>query len=154
MTIRPLKTSDLPALARLYRQFWGETSCLKRMTSAFERLAENPDYIFLAADAGDGIAGAVTGIVCHELYGQCRPFMVVEDVIVDRDHRRRGIASDLMRTVERTAIARGCSHIIFVTEAGRTDAHRFYQSLGYRADTHKGFKKRLEPPHPETPVDA
>jgi predicted N-acetyltransferase YhbS len=90
----------------------------------------------------------VTGIVCHELYGQCRPFMVVEDVIVDRDHRRRGIASDLMRTVERTAIARGCSHIIFVTEARRTDAHRFYQSLGYRADTHKGFKKRLEPPHP------
>jgi hypothetical protein len=34
------------------------------------------------------------GILCEELYGQCRPFMAVEDVIVDQAHRRRGIGRD------------------------------------------------------------
>jgi prepilin-type N-terminal cleavage/methylation domain-containing protein len=33
-----------------------------------------------------------------------------------------------------------------VTESERTDAQRFYESLGYEPDTYKGFKKRLREP--------
>jgi len=83
------------------------------------------------------------GIVCEELYGECRPFMVVEDVIVDQNHRRQGIGSLLMRELERRAIVRDCAYIIFVTEQDRTTAHAFYASLGYSPDKYRGFKKRL-----------
>ena len=36
------------------------------------------------------------------------------------------------------------NYIIFVTESERTDALRFYESLGYKSDAYKGFKKRLK----------
>ena len=66
--------------------------------------------------------GSVMGIVCEELYGECQPFMVVEDVVVDRDHRRQGVGRALMMDLERRATERGCSYIIFVTEEDRTGA--------------------------------
>ena len=87
------------------------------------------------------------GIVCEELYGECLPFMVVEDVIVDADRRREGIGSALMCELERRAVESNCGYIIFVTESERTDAHRFYESLGYKPDAYRGFEKRLRTPN-------
>ena len=69
--------------------------------------------------------------------------MVIEDVVVDKNHRRAGIGTALMLKLESIAKERNCSYIIFVTESDRVEAHRFYQSLGYKLDEHKGFKKRL-----------
>jgi ribosomal protein S18 acetylase RimI-like enzyme len=143
MKIRRLKEEDLPALARLYVQFWNEESSLGRMEETFARLKEDPDYIFLVADVEDEIAGSLMGIICEELYRECRPFMVIEDVIVDREFREQGIGSALMREIEAYAVSRNCNYIIFVSERERTDAVPFYRSLGYAPDSYRGFKKRL-----------
>ena len=83
------------------------------------------------------------GIVCEELYGDCKPFMVIEDVVVQKDHRRSGIGSALMGALERCAVERNCNYIIFVTESERKEAHRFYESLGYNSHAYQGFKKYL-----------
>ena len=138
-----LTEGDLEALAGLYKQFWGDESSLEKMRATFRRLVANPNYVFLGAKQEGRLVGSVMGIVCEELYGECKPFMVVEDVIVDKSHRRAGIGSVLMRELETCAVERGCGYIIFVTEADRIDAHRFYESLGYQPDAYKGFKKRL-----------
>ncbi len=138
-----LTEGDLQSLAGLYKQFWNEDSDIVKMRGTFRRLAGNRDYIFLGAKRDGQLVGTVMGIVCEELYGQCRPFMVVEDVVVDREHRRRGVGSLLMRELERRAEDRGCSYIIFVTEQDRTTAHQFYGSLGYDLDGYRGFKRRI-----------
>ena len=67
-------------------------------------------------------------------------------VIVDAEWRRKGIGSALMCELEKQAVGSGCGYIIFVTEVERTDAQRFYESLGYRPDAYRGFKKRLRKP--------
>ena len=144
MAIRKLIEDDLASLAVLYQQFWGEVSSLEKMRATFQRLKGNPNYIFLVAERQNRLVGSVMGIICEELYGDCKPFIVVEDVIVDKHHRRLGIASSLMRELERYASESNCNYIIFVTESERTEAHRFYESLGYKSDAYKGFKKRLK----------
>lgn len=154
MEIRKLIEDDLVRLAVLYKQFWGEESSLERMRATFQRLKRNPNYILLVADQQNNLVGSVMGIICEELYSDCKPFMVVEDVIVDRDQRRLGIASSLMRELERYAAKHNCSYIIFVTESERTEAHRFYESLGYKSDAYKGFKKRLKKSQQVGSVDS
>jgi GNAT superfamily N-acetyltransferase len=144
VNIRKLAEDDLAALALLYKQFWGEESSLQKMRSVFQRLSRNPGYIFLVAETEHRVVGSVMGIVCEELYGECKPFMVVEDMIVDQHHRRLGIATLLMEQLEKHACDNRCAYIIFVTESNRADAHQFYQSAGYTVDAYKGFKKRLE----------
>jgi ribosomal protein S18 acetylase RimI-like enzyme len=84
------------------------------------------------------------GIICEELYGDCKPFMIIEDLIVDKNRRRNSTGSALMRELEKHAVDSNCCQIIFVTESDRTDAHHFYKSLGYEFEPYKGFKKRIK----------
>lgn len=134
---------DLPALAALYRQFWGEESSLQTMRATFRRLRKDSRYLFLGVRVNGELVASALGVICEELYGKCRPFMVVEDVIVDINCRRRGFGAALMRELERRASERHCCTVLLVTERKRADACRFYRSLGYSAATHCGFKKRL-----------
>ena len=143
MKIERLTEYDLTPLAELFLQFWGEKSSTEKMRSTFSRLATNPAYILLAAKQNDRLVGFAMGIICEELYGDCKPFMLIEDLIVDKNHRRKGVGSALMRELEKYAIDHDCCQIIFVTEADRTEAHRFYKSLGYEFELYKGFKKRM-----------
>jgi GNAT superfamily N-acetyltransferase len=135
-----LQTKDLGALAGLFRQFWGESSAVEKMAVMLERLSDDPDYLLLAAKQDDVLVGFSMGIVCHTLYGDCRPFVVIEDFIVDREHRRKGIGTALMSAAERHAIRRSCTQLILVTEDERKDAHRFSAARGCSPATHRGFK--------------
>lgn len=47
-----------------------------------------------------------------------------------------------MEWAEREARTRGCTILQLTSDAARTDAHRFYERLGFRP-THVGFKKDL-----------
>jgi ribosomal protein S18 acetylase RimI-like enzyme len=144
MKVTALAEQDLPDLARLYRQFRGEQSLLEDMRKTFRRLQKNPDYTLLGVREGGRLVGSVMGIRCEELYGHCRPFMVVEDMIVDRAHRRRGIGSELMRAIEQEAVRHDCSYIMLVTDATRRQALGFYERLGYHPDRYRACKKYLE----------
>jgi len=138
-----LTEADLPALAGLYKQFWGEDYCLEKMRETFRRLKGRPDYIFLAAKDDRGLVGSVLGIVCEELYGQYVPFMVVEDVIVDYEHRKSGIGAALLQYIEEHARNQNCSYIMLITDKDRVGSQMFYKSLGYKTDEYCAFKKHL-----------
>lgn len=143
MQIRTMIDTDLPELSLLYEQFWGEKSSLDKMKDMFNKLRANNDYILLSAIQDNKVVGSAMGVVCHELYGECRPFMVIEDFIVDNNVRRKGIGTGLMKELENRARDHNCCNILLVTESNRTDAQSFYESTGFKADTHRGYKKSL-----------
>lgn len=144
MKIERLNEDDLSPLSEIFQQFWGEKSSLEKMKTTFSRLITNSAYVLLAAKQNNQLIGFAMGVICEELYGDCKPFMVVEDLIVDKHRRRKGAGSALMRELEKYATGHDCCQIIFVTEADRRDAHRFYNSLGYEFEPYKGFKKRIK----------
>ncbi|AET67786.1 putative acetyltransferase [Desulfosporosinus orientis DSM 765] len=142
MIVRQMISQDIPQLARLYEQFWGEESCLETMRSKFEKLEKAGSHILLSAFEDNQLIGSVMGVICEELYGDCKSFLVLENMIVDKGFRNRGVGSALIKELERRA-AENCSQIILVTESNRIDACKFYESAGYTGGTHQGFKKKL-----------
>ena len=66
----------------------------------------------------------------------------IEGVRVARDLRGQGAGAVLIADAEARARAAGCGLMQFTTNAARTDAHRFYDRMGY-APSHIGYKKRL-----------
>ncbi|WP_273502515.1 GNAT family N-acetyltransferase [Paracoccus sphaerophysae] len=66
----------------------------------------------------------------------------VEGVRVAADLRGRGLGAALMADAEARARTAGGQLIQLVTNATRTDAHRFYARLGF-TPSHIGFKKPL-----------
>jgi GNAT superfamily N-acetyltransferase len=144
MEVIALTEQDLPDLAQLYRQFRGEQSSLVDMRKTLRRLQRNRNYTLLGVREGGHLVGSAMGILCRELYGRCRSFMVAEDVIVDRMHRRRGVGTALMQAIEQEAVRNHCSYIMLVTDADRLQALDFYEHLGYHPDRYRACKKYLD----------
>ena len=143
MIIRDLKIEDIGSLSKLYYQFWNEDSDIQKMKVKFNELRHNDAYIFLCAVENERLVGSVMGVVCEELYGDCAPFLVVEDMIVDSGCRKKGIGKMLFAQLEKRAKTKGCTQIILVTETGRKDACGFYESIGFHPTANKGYKKKI-----------
>ena len=67
----------------------------------------------------------------------------VESVRVASHLRGQGIGVAMFADVEVRARAAGCSLIQLTMNSTRTNAHRFYESLGFQP-THTGFKRVLD----------
>ncbi len=136
--------NDLKPLAKLYKQFWNEDSNIEKMKIKYKELENNPNYIFLCAIIYKIVVGSVMGIVCEELYGECRPYMLMEDLVVDKEYGRMGIGKSLMNELEKIAKERDCYQMLFITDTDRRNAVSFYESLGFDSKTHIGFKRPIK----------
>jgi len=142
MRVADITVEQLPALAGLYETLSRLPQDTAHMAAVFSRMEASPDYHLLGAVSGEGeLVGALMGVVCLDVVGPCRPFMVVENVIVAARHRRRGVGRRLLAEIERRARARDCFYLMLVSGPGREDAQAFYTAGGYFKSA--GFKKRL-----------
>lgn len=143
MEIRNIEIGDMKSLSKLYYQFWEEESDIEKMERKFCELQNNKSYIFLCAVEKNRLIGSVMGVVCDELYGKCMPFLVVENMIVDSEYRRKGVGKLLFQELEKQAIDKGCVQVILVTDEARKYACGFYESIGFHPTNNKGYKKKL-----------
>lgn len=142
MIIRKLEKDDLSQLAKLYQQFWGDRSNIVEMEKQFDLIQAENNHIILVCEVDGKVVGSVMGVVCRELYGDCRPFLVIENMIVDKPYRRNGVAHQLLYELEKLAEQRNCTQMILVTEKERFDACKFYEKYGFSKNT-TGYKKKV-----------
>jgi GNAT superfamily N-acetyltransferase len=140
---RPIVANDLPNLNKLYDELIGRPTNYSLMTDVYDTIKDNPNYIILGVFNEDDLVGSLMGIVCYDLVGECRPFMVLENVIVTDRARRQGIGKKLMLEIESIARARGCYYMIFVSGGQRAEAHEFYESLGFKEEKVEGYRKHF-----------
>jgi ribosomal protein S18 acetylase RimI-like enzyme len=123
--IRRIKESDLHEVAELYSLFWNEKTNLSRMRDKFREISTNPHYIFLVAEMNGSVVGTIQGIVCEELYGECYPFLVMENFVVADNFRGKGIGRKLLTELEKIGKEKCCTQILFITETERKDTINF-----------------------------
>lgn len=143
VNIREAAETDLPALVALYNQLGGagEAITLQRADSLFSRLREYPDYrVYVAEEAGQ-LVGTFLLLIYDALGYRARPAGLVEDVVVDQRFRGRGIGGDMMRFAMERCRQAGCYKLVLSSNLNREDAHRFYESLGFRKH---GFSFEVE----------
>lgn len=141
--ITPINEQDFRPLSELYQQLIPNEVSLSKMKEVFDRNRDNPNHIVLAAKIDGKLVGSLLAIICEMLFGQCKSFMVVEDVIVDKSVRGKGIGKALMKYIEQQAKLKSCSYIMLITDSDRVGSQNFYKSLGYKTDEYCAFKKHL-----------
>lgn len=142
-TLQIATVDDLQSLAQLYEELSGEETDSCKMKENFKFMESNPNYIILTAKEDNLVVGSVMGIICLDLVHKCKPFMVIENVIVKSIWRGRGIGKMLMEEMEKIGRMRDCYYTMLVSGGQRTAAHQFYRTIGYDKDLVQGFKKYL-----------
>jgi GNAT superfamily N-acetyltransferase len=150
IAIRPAVRDDLPRIIELLQQLSmdGERRedlgppLPQRYYDAFELIERDPDNAVYVAERDGTIAGTFQLTVIQQLRRIGVRVAEVESVVVDAALRGQGIGEAMMRFAVEEARRRGCGHVQLTSNAGRPDAHRFYERLGFER-THVGLRYQL-----------
>jgi len=149
LSIRRAQAGDLEAIIRLHEEdalgshgdVWTpETE--PAYHAAFAAIMGSADNALFVAEVEGRVVGTFQLTFIPNLTGRGALRVKVESVKVAARLRSRGIGAAMMAHAEEEARARGARLLELSSNKTRTDAHRFYERIGYER-SHEGFKKRL-----------
>lgn len=115
---------------------------LPAYVAAFHAIDADPNQLLVVAEASGEPVGCLQITFIAGLSRQGAMRGVIEAVRVRADLRGSGLGRRMVIWSIEQCRDRGCRMVQLTTDKTRTDAHRFYQSLGFTA-THEGMKLAL-----------
>lgn len=109
---------------------------------AFKAIDADPNQFLAVAERDGEVVGTMQLTYLPGLSRKGSTRSQIEAVRVRGTERGTGLGSKLMAWAVDQARQRGCSLVQLTSDAARTDAHRFYEQLGFTA-SHLGFKLTL-----------
>ncbi|MEU4925062.1 GNAT family N-acetyltransferase [Streptomyces yokosukanensis] len=110
--------------------------------AALERVDADPNQSLVVAVREDRVIGTLQLTIIPGLSHRGAVRALIEAVRIHADERGSGLGSQLIDWAIDASRQRGCLMVQLTSDKTRTDAHRFYERLGF-SPTHEGFKLRL-----------
>ncbi|MDF8354008.1 GNAT family N-acetyltransferase [Ensifer adhaerens] len=150
LLIRKAERKDLEAIVALFANDplggHGDTTdpeAFADYAAAFDRIeASTLQTLFVAVLEGQ-VVGTFQTALHTSLSGRGSSSLIVEAVQTRADMRGRGIGERMMRHAIGEAREKRAKKVRLTSNAVRTDAHRFYERLGF-ARSHFGFQLPLK----------
>ncbi|MFJ3822962.1 GNAT family N-acetyltransferase [Streptomyces nodosus] len=147
LEIRRATADDLPAIvAMLADDPLGaqreSPEDLAPYLSALERLNGDPNQHLVVAVREGRLVGTLQLTIIPGLSRKGATRSLIEAVRVHADERGSGLGTRLIEWAVDESRRQNCQLVQLTSDATRTDAHRFYERLGFEA-SHVGFKRPL-----------
>ncbi|MEU9208741.1 GNAT family N-acetyltransferase [Streptomyces sp. NPDC048415] len=110
--------------------------------AALERLSDDPNQHVVAAVREGRVVGTLQLTVIPGLSRKGATRSVIEGVRVHADERGSGLGTQLIEWAIDESRRQNCQLVQLTSDVTRTDAHRFYERLGFTA-SHVGYKLPL-----------
>jgi GNAT superfamily N-acetyltransferase len=158
LLVREATRADLPAIIRLLaadaiRVGGGSASVddypaddevlAPEYETAFAEITADPNVLLLVGSLGEEVVATCQVTFLRHLIYRGPLFAQVESVRTVSHLRGQGIGRTLMEWVIAEARRRGAMRVQLTSNLQRTEAHRFYERLGF-AGSHLGMKLNLE----------
>jgi GNAT superfamily N-acetyltransferase len=128
-SIRQAREQDDAEIARLAGQLGYPASADVIRRRLQRLLGSSSDIVFAAETSDGGLAGWIHGVLSQFLESDYR--LEIAGLVVDERFRCKGVGRDLVKRVEQWAVEHGVAQASVRCRATRSEAHRFYESLGY-----------------------
>ncbi|MEU0189709.1 GNAT family N-acetyltransferase [Streptomyces afghaniensis] len=110
--------------------------------TALERLGADPNQRLVVAVREGRVVGTLQLTIIPGLSRRGATRSIIEGVRIHADERGSGLGTQLIEWAIDESRDQGCQLVQLTSDKTRTDAHRFYERLGFTA-SHTGFKLPL-----------
>ncbi|MFJ5729205.1 GNAT family N-acetyltransferase [Streptomyces paradoxus] len=110
--------------------------------AALERLSADPNQRLVVAVRQGRVVGTLQLTTIPGLSRRGATRSIIEGVRIHADERGSGLGTQLIEWAIDASREQGCQLVQLTSDRTRTDAHRFYERLGFTA-SHTGFKLQL-----------
>jgi GNAT superfamily N-acetyltransferase len=132
--IRDAEAADIGGVLRVLAEAGidqGDSFTVEEARAHFARIRQWPNFRLLVAMEGGEIVGTYTLVILDKLGKRGTPAGVVEDVAVLPSCQGKGIGRAMMEHARAECRRAGCYKLALSSNLRRTDAHRFYDALGF-----------------------
>ncbi|MCT9076437.1 GNAT family N-acetyltransferase [Streptomyces fulvoviolaceus] len=147
LEMRPATPDDIPAIvAMLADDSLGSQrespDDLTPYLAALERLSSDPNQHVVVAAREGRVVGTLQLTIIPGLSRRGATRSIIEGVRIHADERGSGLGTRLIEWAIDESRRQNCQLVQLTSDNTRTDAHRFYERLGFTA-SHVGFKLPL-----------
>jgi|ERR1700724_3594736 ribosomal protein S18 acetylase RimI-like enzyme len=143
VAIRPAETADAAALAELMTQL-GYPTRTSEMEMRMETICADKNYATFVAVSEGQVCGMIGTRISYS-FEHNSPGGAILALVVSEKVRGRGVGHGLITAAENDFAQRNIRRVAVYTHFRRTEAHEFYEKLGY---TKNGFRLVKELPIP------
>ncbi|MEW2420069.1 GNAT family N-acetyltransferase [Streptomyces nigra] len=147
LEIRPAVAEDVPAIVGMLADdpLGAQRESLDDLTpylAALERLQGDPHQHVVVAVREGRVVGTLQLTIVPGLSRRGATRSIIEGVRIHADERGSGLGTRLIEWAVDESRRQECHLVQLTSDKTRTDAHRFYERLGFTA-SHTGFKLQL-----------
>lgn len=141
--IRPARLDDLAALRSLLAQLSGSDPWYDdgQAGQTLEQILSDPDRLLVVAEQDGQLVGSADAVCVVNLTRGSRPWVAVENVVVDERARRQGIDTALLAHLCDWAAERGAYKVQLITGTANPGKLDFYRLAGF--EDRSGFRRYL-----------
>lgn len=139
--IRFAQPDDLAGMLKLYRELRPLDPVLppKIAASRWADVLADANIRVVVAEVDGQLAATCMIALVPNLASGGRPFAIIEHVVTLASHRGRGLARAVLQQALDFAWSRDACKVMLLSGAQRAEAHRLYESVGFRGDVERGF---------------
>lgn len=144
MPIRTASQTDLPGLLALYAQLHNEPiPPIDELQTLWQKILSDPGQrVLLGIENHKTVSSCVLVIVQNLTHGG-RPYALIENVVTDRDYRKKGYATAVLNHARDIAQRENCYKIMLMTGSKEESTLRFYERAGYNRTGKTAFVQWL-----------
>ena len=137
--IRPATSHDLEPIYQLSSQL-GYQPSRETVSSGLQSIQNNPDYETVVLEEDSTVWGWMTLCVRHRIEDVA--FLQVAALVTDEKRRGSGFGKMLLDYADRKAREKKLSFVGLYSNIIRTEAHGFYEHVGYQRTKESFFFKK------------
>ncbi|MCI3274690.1 GNAT family N-acetyltransferase [Streptomyces cylindrosporus] len=147
LEMRPATAEDVPAIVAMLADdpLGAQRESPDDLTPylrALERLVADPNQHLIVATREGRVVGTLQLTIVPGLSRRGSTRSIIEGVRIHAAERGSGLGTRLIEWAIDASRREGCQLVQLTSDNTRTDAHRFYERLGFTA-SHVGFKLQL-----------
>lgn len=139
--IREITSDDFTGLMTLYMQL--HNNDMPEKTNDIQKLwkqilDDKAHHIIVAEENGQILSSCVCVIIPNLTHNQ-QPYAFIENVITDKEHRGKGLATQCLNYAKNIALKENCYKLMLLTGSKKDSTLNFYRHAGYNSEDKTAF---------------
>lgn len=139
--IREINQGDLDGLLELYTQLHGNLipEHTAELSELWENILADKNHHIIVAEEDGKIVSSCVCVIIPNLTHEQRPYAFVENVVTDKAHRKRGLATACLDYAKKIAEGENCYKLMLLTGSKEESTLDFYRRAGYNSNDKTAF---------------
>ena len=143
ITIKKLKSITQESQADINHLIYqlDPTVPITKISDTKEFLSDPNSSLFIALNSNQKIIGMIAVSHYQQIIGLKKA--LIEDFVVDKKHRNKGVGNNLLKYATKAAKKLNCTHIELTSNPKRIEANNFYINQGFILRETNCYRKKI-----------